>query len=236
MVETFVVKGSLFNATIDGKRLLRGWYLLVTEDEHNYVIRNNWTLFPKKICPCYDVNHDISTFIYTDAMYGEANSKTVKTSFGIVIAIIFGSGIRQIFPVSWFLGASNIPVDILLALRNILFLIVMVGLFLITLDFYRNRMFLKMLQEQKIEIKRVGSARMVGNLDYTPQGRKISTMGSFPYYMTNIFLLGLITLPAIFVEYRLFVVLAMLAYWGLCFLGQTINPKDHGRTFEINLD
>lgn len=233
MVETQAVKGNFFNLTKDGKHLLRGWYLLVAADGREYVVKNNWTLFPKKTCQCYKVNRDLSSFVYTRDMYDEAKSKAGKTSVGIAVAIIFGSAFRHIFPVSWFLGVSNIPVDVLLALRNILVPLVVLALFLIAIAFYRSRVFLRLLQEQEAEITQVGTARMTGHLAYTPQGRKLPSLGILPYYVSSIFLISLITLPVIFVEYRLMAILVALAFWEIFFSRLTINPNDSSKTFEL---
>ncbi|MBM7642764.1 hypothetical protein [Streptococcus loxodontisalivarius] len=225
--------GNLYNLTRDGQRILRGWYLFVSEDGQEYVFKNNWTFLPRKACQCFQVQASLSSLSYTDKMYEEAIRKNGSLSFGIFIAIIFGSFIRDLIPFTFFLGDSNLPVNPLIASRNILLLLLLVFVFLVSISYYRKRRLLSLLNQKNAELKSIGLIKMTGKLAYTPHGKRASFLGVFPFYLTSFILLALVIVPAIFVEYRLMSLIVLLAVWGLCFLGQTINPEDRIKTFEI---
>lgn len=86
------------------------------------------------------------------------------------------------------------------------------------------------------KLEKVGRIRMVSPLSFTPHGRKLGSLGIAQYYLSIFLIISLFFIWTLFVEFRLIAIIVAIAFWGLTFLGITVNPKENQEPKEYQIE
>ncbi|MEI5993937.1 hypothetical protein [Candidatus Enterococcus mansonii] len=159
--ELKTVEGELLNISLNKKKIVQGWLLLITTNEEEYLIQQNFLLagfkqytFNRKI---YKSNKSLKEFaISGEEVINQAKQESEKNYLGIAIAIPIGALLRNILPVEWLWGKSNLPINFLTGMFNLSYfwLVLMLSFYLIS--YYRKKRFESNLKKIGGDLVRIG--------------------------------------------------------------------------------
>ena len=147
-----VNKGKLYNISLDGKKMVRGWLLLVTEEGEEFLVKRNFSFGAKIPWKIYKTN-----FLFKNKCLADDTLQYSKSNqYGLALAIPISALIRAVIPSNYFFGELNQPIDISQGLMNILFVTFCVGLSIACLMIYRHQKLIYFLKSRQAELKYIG--------------------------------------------------------------------------------
>lgn len=156
----------LYPISLQGKYLLRGWYLIRNKDGEEWLMRRHFALSFRRFLPLYQTTIPLEEYIYQK----ENKSGTVATA--TFLGIVFAAFVRNFIPKEWLIGAINSPFSLSQALINIVIVSLVTILSIVALTFtrdFRLRLFLK---RRNVELRKVGKIRSAEPLRRTPSGKE----------------------------------------------------------------
>lgn len=155
------LEGKIKNLSFDQKRIIRGWYLFISDDNKEYLIKQNNLLVGFKQYKIhrriYQTNISLNKFCISGLeMEKIIKNKSEKSYLGIAIILPLGAFMREIIPKTWLWGRDNFPINILDGIINlILFWIVLVAC-LSVVSYWRKQHLEKELKKRGAVLKNVG--------------------------------------------------------------------------------
>lgn len=130
-----IVEGIIYNLSFDSKRILPGWGLLITENDEEFLIRQNGYFVGlhqfKVRRKIYQANISLKKFTQPVTESKKKNDMYL----GITMSIPLGALLRSVLPKDWMFGNINLPIDVLEGVTNLFFfwIALLIGLFAITM-------------------------------------------------------------------------------------------------------
>lgn len=222
-----IKKGELYNISFDNKKVIVGWVLLLTQENEEYLIRQNSGIIglgkhkiSRKI---YKSNIDFrNKIISKDEMKKAMKKKSEHNYIGISIGLIISAILRHSIDMSWIFGKINSPINIVTGIFNLMIFWIFFILVFFLVSKYRKKKFISNLEYF-----------CNGDLDLIGEGHEINISKERIMTIKNIFpltcLLGLIIFFTIIlpflVQERLFALLIILIALLLFFNGNNILNK-----------
>lgn len=155
------IKGKIFNFSLNNKDILKGWYLIITDNGTEYLVRRNYSMSCKNSYPIYKTNHSMHPYVM--------NYKS-NTGFYLGSALFISAVLRALFPLELWFGENNIHINWINGGRNILILIISVLFSFKLASWYRKMRLESFLKKKKAQLKFVGTIRSLEPLFITKQG------------------------------------------------------------------
>ncbi|MGG5342591.1 hypothetical protein [Enterococcus sp. AZ192] len=222
-----IEKGELFNLSFDDKKVVLGWVLLLTQDNEEYLIRQNSGLIGfgkhKIKREIYKSNVGLrDKIISKDEMKIAMKKKSERNFIGISIGIVLSAILRHSIEKSWIFGETNFPPNILTGIFNLMIFWTIFSLIFYLISKYRKQRFLSNVEKF-----------CNGDLDLVGKGYEINVSLEKKVPIKNIlpliFLIGIIVFVTIIlpflVQERLFAILITVIALLLFFNGNTILNK-----------
>lgn len=93
-------KGRVYNISLNGQTLQKGWYLIVTDQHQEYLVQRNWSLSTKRSFAIYQTNYSFSK---------HTHSQDVRSRMGLSYlgaTIVIAALIRLLTPYQFWLGPT----------------------------------------------------------------------------------------------------------------------------------
>jgi hypothetical protein len=225
--DSIIEKGELFNLSFDNKKVISGWLLLLTQENEEYLIRQNSGLLG---VGDYKIRREVyksnivfkSKIISKDEMKKNMKKKSERNFIGISIGLVLSAILRHSIDKSWIFGKINFPPNILTGIFNLMIFWTIFILIFYLISRYRKQRFLSNVEKF-----------CNGNLDLIGKGYEINVSLEKKALIKNIlpliFLIGIIVFVTIIlpflVQERLFAMLITLIAVLLFFNGNTILNK-----------
>lgn len=222
-----IKKGELYNISFDNKKVIVGWVLLLTQENEEYLIRQNSGIIgfgkhkiSRKI---YKSNIDFrNKIISKDKMKKAMKKKSEHGHIGVSIGLITSPILRRSIDKSWIFGEFNSPINIVTGIFNLMIFWIIFILVFFLVSKYRKKKFISNLEYF-----------CNGGLDLIGEGHEINISKERIITIKNIFILtGFLALILFFtiilpflVQERLFALLIILIALLLFFNGDTILNK-----------
>lgn len=149
------IVGEPYNISVDHKRILKGWYIIITKKGEEYLVQRNLSLSSNAYRNVYQ-----TTFSFKELLI---KPKKEKKAYFAMLAIFVGGllarFLRVFLPVNMFFGDINMPVNVWVGISNVLILLLSTASYLLFLKFYRKKKLEKFLQQHESSLTYVGKIR-----------------------------------------------------------------------------
>ena len=149
------IVGEPYNISVNHKRILKGWYIIITKQGEEYLVQRNLSLSSNVYRNVYQ-----TTFSFKESII---KPKKDKGTYFAILAIFVGGMLarflRVFLPVDTFFGDINMPVNVWVGISNIWILLLSTVSYLLFLKFYRKKKLEKFLQQHESSLTYVGKIR-----------------------------------------------------------------------------
>lgn len=221
MTEKFILKESEKFNIISNNKILKGWLLIVTKDNKEYLIKQNSMLLCignyKIKRKFYKTNSSLIKYKGTkEEIKKIVDTQKKNNSLTVAIGIVIGSLIRNILNKTFFYGAINIPIDFFKGVSNILWFWFLLLLSSISISIFRRIKLQKILKHHNslpLEFIGIGYEEIKNKTKVT--GTNLVIALTFFILLT---LLILIVIPFL-VELRLLAIILIIIFSVIYFNG-----------------
>ena len=71
-------KGRVYNISLNGQTLQKGWYLIVTDQHQEYLVQRNWSLSTKRSFAIYQTNYSFSKHTHSQDVRSRMGLSTLE--------------------------------------------------------------------------------------------------------------------------------------------------------------
>ena len=159
------ISASIHSLSLERKSVIRGWYILVTPEGEEYVMRRNLGLSSRRYWELYRSTIPLGDYILnTD----NERKKHVSANF---FEIVGGTIVTRLIPREYLLGPSNTPFSLVQALLNISIILFISVVFVLLLTKVRDFRFKQFITRKGGKLERIGDVRGVAPFRYMPSGK-----------------------------------------------------------------
>jgi len=131
MVDFKVLKGYPYNISLNKHKLLNGWFLLITEDNQEYLVRRNYSLTSRRLYSVYQTDNSLKDYIFSEKREDHNNGR------GLFLAIVIPALLRLLTPLELWFGSTNRKGDLIEGALNILIFMIVFFLVVFLVSFIR---------------------------------------------------------------------------------------------------
>ncbi|HFR3867680.1 TPA: hypothetical protein ACHWA6_001218 [Streptococcus suis] len=113
------IKGKVYSFSRDGKRAVKGWFLIIEDDGKEYLVRRNFSLSSNWYRKVYRSNRSLKEYLISGEDYERLSQSSKYQGWGIGLGIAIGAIINQIAPSNLFFGAINSSGDAMIGIKSI---------------------------------------------------------------------------------------------------------------------
>lgn len=128
------IKGRCYNFSLNGKKPLMGWFLIISDDGQEYLVQRNTKLSYHNYRKVYQANYSFKNNIAS-----AKNTNNLSSTIGLISGLALVRIFRKIIPLDLFFGPVNRPMNVGVGLTNIALLIFTVGLAMFFVNLYRKK-------------------------------------------------------------------------------------------------
>lgn len=164
--------GVIRNLCFDKKRVIPGWCLLISDNNEEYLIRqNNFMVGLKQYRvnrKIYQASISLNEFSISGLEIGEEiKKKSEKSYLGVAIGLPLSNLVRDFIPQNWLWGKSNLPIDMLEGTINLFFFWLALVICLSVVSYWRKNRLKKELEKRGGSLKRIGKGYAITPLIIT---------------------------------------------------------------------
>ena len=128
-----LTKGTCFNISLNGKRPLWGYFLLVTDQGEEFIIKRNSKIPFDRYRKVYQTNHS-----FKDQIFSKKAPANISSLIGVPLGLLLARTFRKILPMDLFFGKANLDLNVREGAINVLLFLfaVMITLWLVTIARY----------------------------------------------------------------------------------------------------
>lgn len=163
-----IKRGQCFNISLNGKKPLWGYFLLVTDQGEEFIIKRNSKIPFDRYRKVYQTNH-----LFKDQIFSKKAPANISSLIGVPLGLLLARTFRKILPMDLFFGKANLDLNVREGTINVfLFLFaVMITLWLVTIARYvQLKQFVK---KNGAELALVGQIKPVEYLQKTANGTEV---------------------------------------------------------------
>lgn len=164
MVNMYRVKGQVFNIALNDKVVQKGWYLIVTDLDQEYLVQRNYSLSSKSFFKIYQTEYPLCNHISDRGL----NSNKQLTNLGI--AIVLSAFIRWLTPFELWLGPTNHVASLVQGSINISILVLVLFISFFLVSWYRKIKLKNFLRERNADLLYIGRVRSLTPLKIVKEG------------------------------------------------------------------
>ena len=128
-----LTKGTCFNISLNGKRPLWGYFLLVTDQGEEFIIKRNSKIPFDRYRKVYQTSYS-----FKDQIFSKKAPANVSSLIGVPLGLLLARTYRKILPMDLFFGKANLDLNVREGAINVLLFLfaVMITLWLVTIARY----------------------------------------------------------------------------------------------------
>ena len=164
MVRKEKINGHVYNISLNDKTLQKGWYLIVTDQNQEYIVKRNCSLSTKRSFAIYQTNYSFSK---------HKHSQNVRSSKGLSYlgaTVVIAAFIRLLTPYQLWLGPTIKATNYLQGTIHLLSLAFAVLVSFIFVAVFREMKLKVFLKGKKANLKYIGRVKTLTPLKVTKEG------------------------------------------------------------------
>lgn len=159
--------GNLHKLNING-RLLRGWILILDDDENEYLMRRDIAFSLKRKWNLYRTDILLKNYMINSE---NTKNKKINNFLIIILSSTLGANLfRHFIPKNYLIGSVNYPFNIITAIINISIIILFVLLFLATVSSWRYIKMKRIVKNLGGQLTKVGKISTKNPIRKLPNG------------------------------------------------------------------
>ena len=131
MIGVKVLKGYAYNISVNKHKIMNGWYLLITEDNQEYLVRRNYSLTSKRFYSVYQTNDSLKDYIFSEKLENQNKGER------LFLASVIPALLRLLTPLELWFGSTNRKGDFIEGALNLLFFMIVFFLVVLLVSFIR---------------------------------------------------------------------------------------------------
>lgn len=159
------ISATIHSLSLEHKSILRGWYLLVTPDGEEYVMRRHLGMSSRRYWRLYRSTIPLGDYIMA------ADNERKKPIFATFFGILGGRIVTRLIPREYLLGSPNTPFSLIQALLNVSIILFIAIIFVMLLSYVRDFRFKQFIARNGGKLERIGDARAAAPFRYMPSGK-----------------------------------------------------------------
>lgn len=164
MVRKEKINGHVYNISLNEQSLQKGWYLIVTDQNQEYLVKRNCSLSTKRSFAIYQTNY---SFIK------HTHNQNVKSSKGLSYlgaTVVIAALIRLLTPYQLWLGPTIKATNYLQGMVHLLSLAFAVTFAFMFVAVFRKMKLKAFLKGKKADLKYIGRVKTLTPLKVTKEG------------------------------------------------------------------
>lgn len=164
MVRKEKINGHVYNISLNDKTLQKGWYLIVTDQNQEYLVKRNCSLSTKRSFAIYQTNYSFSK---------HTHSQNVRSRIGLSYlgaTVVIAAFIRLLTPYQLWLGPTIKATNYLQGTIHLLSLAFAVTVSFIFVAVFRKMKLKAFLKGKKANLKYIGRVKTLTPLKVTKEG------------------------------------------------------------------
>lgn len=161
MVRKQKINGRVYNISLNEQTLQKGWYLIVTDQNQEYLVKRNCSLSTKRSFAIYQTNYSFSK---------HTHNQNVKSSKGLSYlgaTVVIAALIRLLTPYQLWLGPTLKATNYLQGMVHLLSLAFAVTVSFIFVAVFRKMKLKAFLKGKKADLKYIGRVKTLTPLKVT---------------------------------------------------------------------
>lgn len=164
MVRKEKINGHVYNISLNDKTLQKGWYLIVTDQNQEYIVKRNCSLSTKRSFAIYQTNYSFSK---------HTHNQNVRSRIGLSYlgaTVVIAALIRLLTPYQFWLGPTIKATNYFQGTVHLLSLAFAVAFSLIFVAVFRKMKLKAFLKGKKADLKYIGRVKTLNPLKLTKEG------------------------------------------------------------------
>ena len=161
-------KGTCFNISLNGKRPLWGYFLLVTDQGGEFIIKRNSKIPFDRYRKVYQ-----TTYSLKDQIFLKKAPANVYSLIGVPLGLLLARTFRKILPMDLFFGKLNLDLDVREGAMNVLLFLFAVIVTLWLVSVARDIQLKRFVEKNGAELVSVGQIKPVEYLQKTSNGTEV---------------------------------------------------------------
>ena len=164
MVRKEKINGHVYNISLNDKTLQKGWYLIVTDQNQEYIVKRNCSLSTKRSFDIYQTNYSFSK---------HTHNQNVRSRIGLSYlgaTVVIAALIRLLTPYQFWLGPTIKATNYFQGTVHLLSLAFAVAFSLIFVAVFRKMKLKAFLKGKKADLKYIGRVKTLNPLKLTKEG------------------------------------------------------------------
>jgi hypothetical protein len=164
MVNKQKINGRVYNISLNDQTLQKGWYLIVTDQNQEYLVQRNCSLSTMRSFAIYQTNYSFSKHIHNHKV------KSSKCLSYVGATVVIASLIRLFTPYPLWLGPTIKATNYLQGAIHLLTLALAVAFSFIFVSMFRKIKLKAFLKGKKADLKSIGRVKTLTPLTVTKEG------------------------------------------------------------------
>lgn len=160
--------GKAHNFSLDGKKPVKGWYLLIAKNGEEFLVRRNFRLPWYGLQEVYKTGTSMAPIAILDSVEIK-NRSFLGAGIGIAIAPL----LRIVVPMELIFGESNLTINVLVGVYNITILSILAMLAFFLTSLYRFKKVERYIQKQGGRLYKLGYIKSNQYLTLMANGREL---------------------------------------------------------------
>ena len=163
-----IKRGQCFNISLNGKRPIWGYFLLVTDQGEEFIVKRNSKIPFDKYRKVYQTNHS-----FKDQIFSKKAPATIYSLIGVPLGLLLVRTFRKILPMDLFFGKANFDLNVREGAINVLLFLfaIMITLWLVTIARYVQLK--RYVKKNGADIELVGQIKPTEYLQKTANGIEV---------------------------------------------------------------
>ena len=161
-------KGPCFNISLNGKKPLWGFFLLVTDQGEEFIIKRNSKIPFDRYRKVYQ-----TTYSLKDQIFLKKAPANVYSLIGVPLGLLLARTFRKILPMDLFFGKLNLDLDVREGAMNVLLFLFAVIVTLWLVSVARDIQLKRFVEKNGAELVLVGQIKPVEYLQKTSNGTEV---------------------------------------------------------------
>ena len=164
MIRKEKINGHVYNISLNDQTLQKGWYLIVTDQNQEYLVQRNCSLSTKRSFAIYQTKYSFSK---------HTHSQNVRSRIGLSYlgaTVVIASLIRLLTPYQLWLGPTIKATNYLQGMVHLLSLAFAVTVSFIFVAVFRKMKLKAFLKGEKADLKYIGRVKTLTPLKVTKEG------------------------------------------------------------------
>lgn len=164
MVRKEKINGHVYNISLNDKTLQKGWYLIVTDQHQEYIVKRNCSLSTKRTFAIYQTNYSFSKHTHSQ------NVRSRKSLSHLGATVVIAALIRLLTPYQFWLGPTIKATNYFQGTVHLLSLALAVTFSFMFVAVLRKMKLKAFLKVKKADLKYIGRVKTLNPLKLTKEG------------------------------------------------------------------